>query len=704
MTKDTSARDSDVRVSIPSDNPIKTSDQDLLDRKPYARLLANEIRSLDASEGYVIGVVGPWGSGKTSLLNLIQIKLEETPAIPVLQFNPWMFSGTEGLVESFFSELSAQLRLRPGKLPDLANALEAYGQILAPLRVLPGVGIWIERFRVASSSLKQLSDRKRKGITPQRTIVSEKLAELERPIVVMIDDIDRLRTAEIRDMFKLVRLTANFPNIVYVLAFDRARVELALGEDGIDGRLYLEKILQVAYDLPQIPDRVLTKQITNALDIALAQIEPESPFNTSLWPDIFFEVIRPLIRNMRDVRRYVAALSGTLKHLEGQIELSDVLGLEAVRVFDPDMYEAVIKGREAVTSPMAGFGVQRDDSRYASQVDAIVNAGDGHNKEVGLALIRRVFLAGARHVGGSNYGAEWQRTWLRERRVTHPEFLTLYLERLPGEGLLAFGLAEEAFAVIGDHDAFETLLAGLPPDALEDVISALETYEGEYPVEAVESAMVVLLNALPRLPLEAKGMFGIDADIVVTRVVLRLLRQFSDPAEVEDAVRRSLPQVHLLWARLQLLALIGYQENVGIKLISEAAAVDLERQLRGSIRASSGEVLAAERHLLSLLMWVRANRADDEAELILPVNPDLDVALLKDSVTEVRSRPMGDRAVTRTKQLNWDALITVVGSDEMVRQLIQRAKGYGADDDDLIAARELGDKYLSGWRPSRFGS
>ena len=61
------------------------------------------------------------------------------------------------------------------------------------------------------------------------------------------------RPSEIRDIFKLVRLTANFPNIIYIVAFDRNRVEKALAEQGLPGRDYLEKILQVAFDLPVVP-------------------------------------------------------------------------------------------------------------------------------------------------------------------------------------------------------------------------------------------------------------------------------------------------------------------------------------------------------------------------------------------------------------------------------------------------------------------
>lgn len=89
-----------------------------------------------------------------------------------------------------------------------------------------------------------------------RDKVSKALKKLDKPLIVVLDDIDRLSTPEIRDIFKLVRLTASFPNIIYILAFDRVRVEQALGEQGISGRDYLEKILQLVADLPVIPDHV----------------------------------------------------------------------------------------------------------------------------------------------------------------------------------------------------------------------------------------------------------------------------------------------------------------------------------------------------------------------------------------------------------------------------------------------------------------
>src|ERR1700726_3678707 len=82
------------RNKISSDDPIASSEEDALGRTRAARSFAEHVLSLDASKGVVVGVLGPWGSGKTSFVNLARHHLEGT-GVPILDFNPWMFSGAQ---------------------------------------------------------------------------------------------------------------------------------------------------------------------------------------------------------------------------------------------------------------------------------------------------------------------------------------------------------------------------------------------------------------------------------------------------------------------------------------------------------------------------------------------------------------------------------------------------------------------------------
>lgn len=332
---------------VRADNPIRSEGEDTLYRAPQARAFAHHILTLDVSEGAVVGVLGEWGGGKTSFINLARDELVRC-GLAIIDYNPWMFSGTPQLVDSFFVELSAQLKLSD-RYAAIGKSLEEYGEAFSGLTWLPLVGAWVERGRLAAKTLGGILSRRKEGVTSKRERVVASLASLNLPIVVVIDDIDRLTSAEIREVFKLVRLTASFPNIVYLLAFDRQRVEQALSEEGVPGRAYLEKILQIGIDLPSIPEAVLREQIALSIDVAIASLENPGPFDESAWPDVFIEVIRPLIRNMRDVRRYAVAITGTIPTLEGKLALVDVLALEAIRVFLPDVFGALRHSVDGLT-------------------------------------------------------------------------------------------------------------------------------------------------------------------------------------------------------------------------------------------------------------------------------------------------------------------------------------------------------------------
>ena len=270
---------------IIGDNPIKEAEDDEIGRVAIAQKFAQHVLKLDTSEGVVVGVLGPWGSGKTSFINLAQKEFEKAE-VSIFDFNPWMFSGAAQLVESFFIELTAQLKIRPD-LVEVGKELENYGDLFSSF------GIGGQVIGGATKVMGRLFQRRKKGVHGQRQKLEKILSDLDKPIVVVLDDIDRLSPSEIRDIFKLVRLMANFPNIIYIVAFDRDRVEDALADQGLRGRDYLEKILQVAVDLPVLPRDELNSQIISILGQALANIENLSPIDEQVWPDVFMEIIRP---------------------------------------------------------------------------------------------------------------------------------------------------------------------------------------------------------------------------------------------------------------------------------------------------------------------------------------------------------------------------------------------------------------------------
>jgi len=688
------------RINIKTDRPIRTLDEDILGRTKLAQSFAEHIMALDASEGIVVGVLGPWGSGKTSFINLVRIHLEASN-ITVLNFNPWMFSGAHQLVDSFFKELSVQLKLH-SNLEEIGKELEKYGELFSGWGFLPLAGSWIERGRKFLSILGRFLQRKKEGIGGLRAKVEKALATLDKPIVVVLDDIDRLNTAEIQDIFKLIRLTANFPNIVYIVAFDRIRVEEALTEQNLPGRDYLEKILQISIDLPVVPSHILNRQILEALDEALSGIDNPGPFDENIWTDVFIEIIRPLVKNMRDLRRYTAAVYGTVLDLNGQIALVDVLALEAIRIFLPDVFCQMYKSIDGLTTT-SDFSLSNlgEPPYLKEQIDRLIAVNES-NAEVIRAMIKRLFPAAERHIGGSHYMYDWKNQWLMERHVAYEDILRLYFERVVGEGLQAFIHAEKAWARMANRDEFDNYLRSLDPERLEDVITALETFEDKFSIKHVEPGAIVLLNILFELPDRPRGLLDLGPDLVVGRIVYRLLRSLKDPEKVEAAVRNILPHLHSLSAKEQLINMIGYRESVGHKLVSETAAQKFEEECRAEVRSASFNSLINEPKLFRILLRTKRETNPEYPPLEIPDSPDMTLAILRSAYYEVRSQTADSRNVKRSPRLAWDGLVELFEGEDILRERIEKLKATQPQGvDELI---QLADKYIGGWRPDEYGN
>ena len=83
-------------LSLATDTPIKAREQDLIGRTPFAERLADILKSAAGPESLVIGLYGPWGSGKTSVINLVENALSRKDddgkaGVSVVRFEPWNY-------------------------------------------------------------------------------------------------------------------------------------------------------------------------------------------------------------------------------------------------------------------------------------------------------------------------------------------------------------------------------------------------------------------------------------------------------------------------------------------------------------------------------------------------------------------------------------------------------------------------------------
>lgn len=641
------------------------------------------------------------------MLRMVEETVRERSETVILNFNPWLFSGTDQLVTRFLDELAAQLRDASTKagatqnLKRVGDQLTTYAESLEPLAWLPVLGPWLGRVGTAGRVINSLRKARNKqpSADKQRELVRDDLRSLEHRVLVTIDDLDRIEPAQIRDMVRLVKLIGDFPNVTYLLSYDREPVARAVGDDISEGEAYLEKIVQVVHDLPEPPleavIRIFLEELQSIVDSAATGL-----FSEEDWQNVFPAGMRPFFRTLRDVRRYLNAVPVTLRVVGREVALVDVLALETIRVFLPRAYTELTASVAALTGEgRRGLGqAQARDAADAARVSAIVEVV-GTQQAATKELLARLFPNIGHLVGGSRVVVDEQRA--RQRlRVADPGVFRAYLQRAMPHGVISGALVHEAVASLGDRERLSEVFANLEPDLAEGLIQRLEDYEHDYDVSSVEPAIEVLLNQLPRLREGQRGMLDMGPDLTVGRVVLRLLRRVGTENERLQIVERVLPRLPHLTTRMELIDTVGHRENVGHELVSKEASDRLYRDLNEQIKGAAPDRLAHERGLVHLFVPLAQGNGASGVEAIRHAceSDEVLLQLLRGGLGEQRSQTVGDYAVRSRPSLPWELYEEWLGADQLRRRVGELAERTETESLPMRtkAALEAAQKYVSG--------
>jgi predicted KAP-like P-loop ATPase len=189
------------------DNPLFNPDDDVLGRKKFSETLAKSIVGLDSSHGFVYGLYGPWGSGKSTVINFVEHYVNEHNKqssselkVIVFRFNPWMFSGSDNLTKVFLDQLRARLRMDDvsENLQKVSRSLElierglSFAEPVANI-IMPGSASILQSIRNSLSSSKDLtnaaSETTKKDIHHIKEDVTAVLQSQKDKILVVIDDL-----------------------------------------------------------------------------------------------------------------------------------------------------------------------------------------------------------------------------------------------------------------------------------------------------------------------------------------------------------------------------------------------------------------------------------------------------------------------------------------------------------------------------------
>ena len=415
-----------------SDSPLDDPFLDRFKRFPFAQRVARIIASKKAPSSLAIGIYGEWGAGKTTVLNFVASELENHPNVICIRFNPWYFEDETHMLLNFFQTLSDVLgRKISTQAEEIGKWLRVYGSIVAPASLSLGGFVQLSPGEIAKKIGESLSSL---SIYELRERIEKTLRSEKKRIVIIVDDIDRLDKDEIHTIFKLVRLLADFPYTVYVLAFDDGVVKSALEEKycsagGQFGGSFLEKIVQVPLKLPLADKISLRKLCFECIDKALNEAEMRlTEDQRRAFAYNFINGLEIRVQTPRMAKRYGNALSFSLPILEGEVNTIDLMLIEGLRVFYPAIYDIVR------SNPDVFLGSNLISSSYDESVKkhglAIINectralTNDEANSLKNLLKV--LFPRVQTILSNVTYGGEWDKTWADGQNVASSKYFDRY--------------------------------------------------------------------------------------------------------------------------------------------------------------------------------------------------------------------------------------------------------------------------------------
>lgn len=204
---------------ISPDLPITKSSENKLNRESFAESLANVILQSTFPTSFTVGLYGAWGSGKTSLLNMVieQVERRNTDVV-ILRFNPWLCSDPKQLITQFFKQLASAIKIKKPTADSVCELVDQYADLFDAASLIPYAGAAIVAAgKMFTTKARNRMKRKSNDMQGQKDEIIRTMVKENLKIIVSIDDIDRLSEEEIIAVFQLVKALADFPNAVYCL-------------------------------------------------------------------------------------------------------------------------------------------------------------------------------------------------------------------------------------------------------------------------------------------------------------------------------------------------------------------------------------------------------------------------------------------------------------------------------------------------------
>jgi predicted KAP-like P-loop ATPase len=572
------------KYAFSADRPIRNLEQDLLGRADFAKNLSDAISQWKGDESLVIALHGDWGSGKSSIKNMaLSYSKKQDNSPTIIEFSPWEWSAQDKIVQAFFDEISKSIGRKDSSKEDqnLANIFAKYGNHLStahtifksanlfvPLltTAILGTGLVSSYFTdntqlvllitTLTSLIPILMSVTEKGSdilgkmsenSSQKAKLNEKtLAEIREelitalksrttPLLIVMDDIDRLTTVELRMIFQLIKANTDFPNVIFLLLFQKDIVEKKLTDTTQSGENYLEKIIQIPFTIPQIQLKQVHEVLVNLLeDVINSHTDADKKFDQKRWVEIYHNGLKNYFNNLRNVYRFNSTLCFNFNLFKNndifEADPIDLIAIECLRVFEPNVYSKLSNSKEAFTTLRSvSSNNQTDKVKYSRIIEDIFKSASENNRESVEGILKTLFPTTQWIISNYYHDHSSYQEWFTQLRVCHKDHFDKYFKlSFDSEDFSTSDFINFLQLTANREQLKEKILALDARNLLEDFLSKFEAYSKQVPQENINSYIYAMLDAGDEINHESSKFFGFSAQTYLFRLCSWSLEDIPD--------------------------------------------------------------------------------------------------------------------------------------------------------------------------------
>lgn len=548
-----------------ADRPITSSAQDKLNRTLFAKYLARCMLDHKDPNSLVVGLYGGWGSGKTSVINLVLEELRtasssliEAEQPIILNFSPWSYSGQDQLIYSFFRRLSSVLHdahyLEHDN--DIIYLLELYASYFTH-KPIP------KPYQPERTLLERLTGKKGEDefgwnsghdLTEVKAELNSLLNQQNRKIIIIIDNISRLYDHEVRQIFQIVKSMADYTNTAYLLAFDKEEVIKKLNRlDKGSGEHFIEKVVQLPFDVPPIMQQDLESIFAEKMNDIILQV-PEGAWSMEYWAEIYYSDVRYFFDNCRDITRYVNTLNFSYLRLRDIVNPVDFFALTAIEVFAPEVYFGVRDNKDLFTDLLDNVYLMDQDQIHADKLrcDEILSRTQRIPRDVLLDLLTHLFPR-IKRIYHPNVDMYHSGPIARKlKRICSPDLFEAYFRLSMQAGHIQSSEFDTLLALASDKPAFEQALTRLNQD--ERILKFLDQLDSKVIQTIPPAHFPALIGGLLEngdlFPHGISGLLSLDTPMRIHRIIHALLKRVEHAEKrfelLRDAINEASKSIYIL--------------------------------------------------------------------------------------------------------------------------------------------------------------